>query len=201
MIGIDLSHHQGMVDFHSLVSDNTPKIDFGFIKATQGIGYVDSMLKFNAIHANNYGLPISYYHFATLNTENVIVDAQAEAEFFVKTIKNLPKPSFPVALDIETNKAGLDKTEVLTWINSFFARIYQLGYQKYFLYSYTFFLDSNLPHTHNLGSIPLWIAAYTKKLKLPVGWAKETIWQYSAKGQLKGIHTDVDMNKSPEDLF
>jgi hypothetical protein len=36
------------------------------------------------------GLPISYYHFATLNTKDVVNDAKAEAQFFISQIKSLP---------------------------------------------------------------------------------------------------------------
>lgn len=197
---LDISHWQGMIDFYKVANDNVPKVDGVFIKATNG-NSIDTMLKYNAVQANRENLPISYYHFATLNSPNVTADAQGEAEFFIKSISNLPKNNFPLALDIETNKAGLDRNHVLTWINTFYARTTQLGYSGSYLYSYADFLNQNLPVNHNLGNVPLWIAAYTPTLKLPAGWQKETLWQFTSQGKINGVHTVCDLNRSDQPLF
>lgn len=198
--GIDISHHQGNVRFPALALANDPKVDFVIIKATEGTTYIDPKLKNNAAQAKKEGLSIGYYHFASLNTQNVVADAIAEATFFIKTISTLPTPDLPLVLDIETNKAALTKDQVLLWVKSFFQHLETLGKTDYVLYSYTPFLNSNLPADHGLGNIRLWIAAYTNKPQpvLPKGWAKEWLWQYSAKGKVVGIGGDVDMNKFPE---
>jgi GH25 family lysozyme M1 (1,4-beta-N-acetylmuramidase) len=77
------------------------------------------------------------------------------------------------------------------------------GYSNYILYSYTSFLDANLPKYHKLGGVKLWIAAYVNKPKpmLPRGWDKYHIWQYSAKGKIKGILGDCDLNKTLVPIF
>jgi GH25 family lysozyme M1 (1,4-beta-N-acetylmuramidase) len=198
--GIDVSHHQGKIHFDVVASHNDPKIDFAIIKATEGVTYIDPKLKTNSIEAKYAGLKISYYHFASLNTHNVISDATAEAKFFVDTISSLPSPDLPLVLDIETNKASLTPSEVLRWVTTFFKELDNLGKTDYVLYSYTPFLNANLPKGHGLGKVRLWIAAYTNKPKpvLPEGWSKEWLWQYSAKGRMVGIVGDVDMNKFPE---
>lgn len=196
----DISHWQGMIDFYKVVNDNVPKIDAVFIKATDGTA-IDPMLKYSAIQADREGLPLSYYHFARPSSGNVITDAQTEAETFVKAISNLPKNKFPVSLDFEVNKAGLNRNECLTWINTFYARTTQLGYSGSYLYSYADFLNQNLPVNHNLGNVPLWIAAYTQTLKLPAGWQKEILWQYTSQGKINGVHTVCDLNRSDQPLF
>lgn len=197
MQGIDISHHNGANIRFDDVKKDKQQIEFAFIKATEGVNYIDPQLKYNAIEANKAGLKVSYYHFASLNTENVISDAKAEAKHFVSRIAALPVPDLPLVLDIETNKANLPATSVLLWINTFFAELEGYGYKDSILYSYTPFLNLNLPKDHALGNIPLWIAHYTNlpAPRLPIGWDKYKYWQYTAKGRCNGINGDVDMNR------
>lgn len=196
MFYIDASHHQGKIDFKKLLT-NVPKIDGIYIKATQGVGYTDPMLKANCTSAAIVGIDFGFYHYATLNTNNFVHDAIAEAKYFVSIIKQLPSPKLPIALDIEENKAHLSPTEVVGWIKAFFSELTRLGYENHILYSYTPFLNSNLPDKHGLGNIPLWIAHYTTKAapSLPKGWDKFFLWQYSAKGRIAAIKGEVDFNK------
>ena len=59
--GIDISHHQGNVDF-AKVATNVPKVDFIYIKATEGVGTIDSKFYVNAENAAKQSIPIGYYH-------------------------------------------------------------------------------------------------------------------------------------------
>ena len=198
MFGIDVSHFQGTVDWALAKS----QIDFAYIKCSEGQSAVDSMFMINAINANKSGVPIGYYHFATLNSEDVLNDARNEANFFVQNVKKVPAPNLPLVLDIELNKANLDKDEVLSWINTFFRELEVFGYKDSVLYSYTPFLNANLPRTHNLGNTRLWLAAYVNKQTplLPNGWKDYWLWQYSAKGTIAGVKTSVDLNKSNQSI-
>lgn len=195
--GIDVSENNGKINW-KLVAKNPTRIEFAFIKATEGIGYVDSKLKVNATEAKAAGIKIGYYHFASLNNANFGADAKSEANEFIKNIKTLPAADLPLILDLETNKSALEKKSVLGWINTFFAELNSLGYTNAALYSYTPFLDSNLPNPHPLGNIRLWLAAYVNapQPKLPKGWNNFWIWQYSSKGSVTGIKGNVDMNKT-----
>lgn len=196
MKAIDISHHNGQIDFSQVKEE----VDFIYIKASEGISSTDPKFYSNAKRASEAVIPIGYYHFATLNNEDEITDAKKEAEWFIHTIKQAPAFQLPLVLDIEddSKKVDLDPNEVLAWVNTFFATLEANGFTNYALYSYTPFLISRLPKGHNLGSIRLWIAAYTKLStpKLPPEWSSYWLWQHSAKGQVKGINTPVDMNKS-----
>lgn len=195
-LGIDVSHHNALVQWDEVAKD-PQQIGYVFIKATEGQNYVDSALKFNATEARKAGLKIGYYHFATLNTSNVVEDATAEARFFISTILKCPAPDMPLVLDIESNKANVPASFVELWIKTFFAELEKLGYKDYLLYSYTPFLNANLPAGHSLGHIRLWLAAYvnTSTPRLPIGWASYYIWQYSAMGKIAGIKAYCDLNK------
>lgn len=201
MFGIDTSHHNSVINWAEVAKD-PQGVGFAYLKATEGQNYIDPMLFTNSKGAANAGLKIGFYHFATLNTDNVVPDAKSEAAFFMATIAKCPKTELPLVLDIETNKAGLDKEEVLVWINTFFGELEKAGFKDPVLYSYTPFLNSNLPPKHGLGNRRLWLAAYVNKQfpQLPIGWKDYWLWQYSAKGSISGITTPVDLNKSNQSI-
>lgn len=191
---IDVSHHQGKIDWVKVVNSSF-KPEGVFIKVSEGIGYNDPNLKINSTGAKSAGLKIGYYHFASLNDKNTLIDSKKEAQFFINSIKNLPKNDYPLVLDIEENKGKLSKSEVLIWINTFFYELAQNGYTDYILYSYSPFLNENLPINHKLGTVKLWIADYTEPLVLPKGWTKQWLWQYTQNGKIQGISTPVDLNR------
>ncbi len=193
--GIDISHNDGIINWDKVILNPT-KIDFVYIKATQGVGYKDPQLLANVNGAKRVGIKFGYYHFCSLNSANEVTDATAEANYFLSVIKTLPKSDLPLILDIELNEIKLKPADVLIYINTFFNVLKTAGY-TYALYSYTPFLNENLPANHNLGNISLWIAAYTKLAYpvLPNGWSKYWIWQYSSDGVITGITTKVDLNK------
>lgn len=202
MIFVDISHHQGLVNFSELAT-NDPKIGAVFLKATQGTGYTDSAVKYNASEAKKYGFPVSYYHYATLSSTNVKEDAIAEANYFTSVLSHLPNNDLPIVLDLEENKAALPPSDVLLWANTFLNQLTLKGYSEHMLYSGAYFLNANLPKNHNLGSVPLWLAAYVNKPQpvIPAGWNHYKYWQYTDKGKVKGINGFVDMNKTnPADL-
>lgn len=199
MFGIDVSSNNSTINW-DLVKTNDRPVEFAIIKATEGVGFLDPKLKVNAQKAKQAGLKISYYHFCSLNTLDVVKDSTAEAKYFLDAIKNLPANDLPLVLDIEKETVDLNKDQFLLWIKTFFGELEKAG-KKYMIYSGSFFLDENLNPNHGLGHIPLWLAQYpniyNEKLtpKLPKGWDDYYIWQYSSKGQIKGIKGNVDINK------
>jgi len=94
--GIDVSHWQGDIDWKKVKGDG---IDFAFVKATDGNNWIDPNLKANASGANAAGLTVGVYHFARFGT---VDEAKKEADFFYKTVKNLPI-NLPLVLDIEVD--------------------------------------------------------------------------------------------------
>ena len=193
---IDVSHHDGIIDWAKVITDPFKPVGV-YIKATQGSTYVDPIFYSNATGATNAKLQVGYYHFATLNTHDVSTDAKAEATFFVNTIKKAPKATLPLVLDIEVDDKliKLTSAEVFNYIKTFFYTLEQYSYHDYAIYSYTSYLDSRLPKNHGLGNIKLWIAAYTPKLRLPQGWSKQWLWQYTDSGTIQGISSKVDLSK------
>lgn len=190
---IDVSKWQGNIIWKQVKAMH-PEITGVFIKASEGIGYTDPFLVSNTVEANKVGLQVGFYHFASLNTVNIVADATSEARYFYSLVKNL-KCELPYVLDIEKNANNLPPKDVLLWIKSFFKELEVLGIDDYILYSYAPFLNDNLPQDHGLGGTRLWLAAYTAMPKLPKGWNKYYLWQYSSEGIVNGITGKVDLNK------
>lgn len=196
MFGVDVSHHQGKIDWKA-VSQNFPKVDFVYIKASTGVGSADERALYNATEAKRNGIKIGYYHYCSLNDKNEVADATNEAAWFAKILSKLPTADLPAVLDVEDNNplVQLEDGEVLNFINTFFNVLKTYGIIDHVLYSYTYFLNDHLPVNHGLSGTKLWIADYTPPLILPKGWNSAWLWQYSDSGIIKGIQTKVDLNK------
>lgn len=193
MKGIDISHFNGVINW-DLVKTNADKISYAYFKVTQGTGFIDPKVSYNATNAKRVGLQIGYYHFASINNADDVADAKAEAAFFLNAIKTLPVADMPVVLDIEQNNLKLPPAKVLEFIKIFASIVQDAGY-GFALYSGTPFLNSNLPANHGL-IYDLWIAAYTGASTpvLPNGWTSYWKWQYTDKGIVTGITGGVDMD-------
>ena len=203
VFGIDVSHHNGKINW-SEVAKNTPRVDYVFIKATEGRDFMDKKFLVNSKEAKLAGLQVGYYHFASLNNRDVLTDATEEARDFVDAIKYAPKPDLPPVLDIEENDHKFSPSEIVKWVNKFMMEMDRLGYPDVIIYSYSPFLRANLPAGHPFGRFKLWLAGYVhiSRLVIPHGWTRYYIWQYSAKGRVRGIVGDVDLNttKQPEEF-
>lgn len=189
---IDVSHNQGKIQWTKVLNAG---VDSVYIKVSQGTTFIDPMMMVNAFAAEAAGLKIGYYHFGTLNGNNVEIDATNEANFFLSLIRKAPKATLPLVLDIETNNNKVSPQNVLLFINTFFKILSTNGKTDVLLYSYTPFLDENLPSSHSLEGIRTWIAAYGGHYHIPKGWQNIYMWQYDDKGKIDGISTIVDLNK------
>lgn len=204
--GIDVSKYQADLDWTKIQQAITPftppAITFAYIKATEGVGYINPNAQTNAASAKDAGLKIGYYHFATLNNAaDPAGDAAGEGQAFLAAMAKLPANDLPPVLDIESNPSKLAPQQVLDWIHSFYSTLEKGGINKYIIYSYKYFLDPSLPPNHGLGNIPLWLANYTnvQTPPLPVGWNSYAIWQYRSDGEFTGKSgkpVQCDVNKA-----
>jgi lysozyme len=204
IFGIDVSHNNGTIDWEK-VQASTPPNSFAFIKATEGVGYVDPMCLTNATAVSQKTkMRFGYYHFASLNnSSNVSKDATDEANWFVQTLQTMPEATLAPVLDIERNDSKLTQAQVQEWISAFMTQMDVLGYGQVILYSYVSFLNDNLPANHPFGTLPLWIAHYTSAASptIPKGWTNYTIWQYSGSGTVSGVSTQCDLDKCSSDVL
>lgn len=188
--GIDVSHHNGDIDWakvkHSI--DDKVKIDFCFIKATEGTDLKDSDFEKNWIGAKNVGLTRGAYHFF-----NPYTDPELQANNFIETVR-LRKGDFVPVLDFEIQGRGRKVRENLAQNVKIWLEIVEKFYGvKPIIYTnghiYREYIKTNFKN------YPLWISDYSnQKLEHFDEDANILIWQHSTDGRLDGIRGDVDFN-------
>lgn len=177
ILGCDLSHWDGEIDWHELKGS---KIQFVFIKATQGATYVDPMFEENWETSKNYGLIRGAYHFYQPGE-----DPKAQAEHFLSVAKHEKGDITPV-LDIEISN-GLNQDQltrdISIWVSTVKSAIgrYPIIYTDMAFWNKA--IDEDFSHC------PLWLAEWetVHVPLLPKGWHDWTFWQFTSSGTLQGV--------------
>lgn len=191
--GIDVSSHQGAIDWNAVANDN---IDFAMIRVgnrgyTAGDLYVDERFTENIDGSLESGIDTGAYFFSQAINEQ---EAREEADFVLKQL-NGRRLSMPVAFDHEpvTDTAGRANNvsgETLAGITRVFCeRIEAAGYQTMV---YGNKQDIARFGGSSFGNRPVWFAEYG--VATPSGQFDFTMWQYSNNGTVAGINAAVDMN-------
>lgn len=189
--GIDVSHHQDTVDWAQLPQQG---IDFAFIKATEGSGFVDEDFASNWKEAAENNVLAGAYHFFSFDSPGT-----SQAKLYIDTVGDLSGKLPPVAdvefyADKERNQPSGDdvRRELAEYLQALEAEystkpIIYTTYKVYELYLKDAFDD-----------YPLWI----RNVYFPPSDKDWTFWQYSDRGKLKGIGGSpdwVDLNVFRED--
>lgn len=186
--GIDVSHHQGVIDWQRLRDEgriNGAPVKFCIIKATEGSEHTDRRFSRNFDQARDHGIIRGAYHFWGTKTS-----AASQAEHFIRTV-DLQEGDLPPVLDIE--KKDPQKTvsqmqaDILKWL-SIVAKHYDA---TPIIYTNLKFREKYLD-SPELNAYPYWIAHYyVDSLKYDGRWK---FWQHTDVGRLPGIKGYVDFN-------
>ena len=184
--GIDVSRWQGEIDFAAVKASG---VDFVIIR----IGYssaIDINFEKNYAAARAAGLDIgAYFYSYAENTEEAVKDAR-DAAAWLKG-KRL---EYPLYYDIEDEvQAPLSKRELTDLAVAFMDEGARLGWYTGLYSNENWF--TNYYEQGAFDGYPLWLAKWPKSGKpdntpdAPYG-----LWQYSSKGRVPGISTDVDLD-------
>ncbi|MFS8214836.1 glycoside hydrolase family 25 protein [Paenibacillus sp. S29] len=200
--GIDVSHHQGNIDFKKVAADG---ISFVFIKATQGRSFRSKTFLRFVKDAKAAGLMIGAYHYID-DSATTPDEARKEAANFVSAIKDAGGVSMfdlPPVMDYESNKSKLSKTAITAVAKTFLEEVERLTGVRPIVYTYPSFIGN----FSGLSGYPLWIARYsaTQVPSDASGWTRWDFWQYSdgsaggtlpnGKIRVNGIGGPVDLNE------
>ena len=186
--GIDISHHQGHIDWDILKDQGTidrHPVRFIMIKATEGSTQTDENFRENFHQAREYGFTRGAYHFYSVHSP-----AESQARHFLSQVK-LENGDLPPVLDVEHKpKDQTDdqfKASVLTWLD-----IVEKHYQvKPIIYTYYKFKMKYL-NDSVFDQYPYWIAHYyVDSVEYKGRWK---FWQHTDAGKLPGIKGHVDFN-------
>lgn len=181
--GIDVSVHQGNIDFEQVKQSG---IDFVVLRAGYGIGHIDPKFYTNYQNAKQAGLDVGAYWYSYADSVDF---ARQEAESCIEAIKGL-QLEYPVYYDVEEPKqiqAG--KQFYSSLIKTFCPILEQAGYFAGFYTNLSSLLTVVDKDTANRFTV--WCAQWGSNCTYKGSYG---MWQYSAKGRISGINTDVDCN-------
>lgn len=182
ILGIDVSSHNGDIDFQKVKDDGYA---FVIIKASEGIEHHDSRFATNYDKARAAGLKVGAYHFFRKKT-----DGLNQAKNFLETI-GWRKLDLPLVVDVEDwsndNHIKDDRTQknLDDMIDNLRSRGHKVmiytngdGYKKYIK-------DGQI-------NINLWLCSFKQPDK--IRHIPHQMQQYSHWGRVRGIWGDVDLN-------
>ena len=186
--GIDISHHQGDIDFNKLKGN----IDFAMVRTSYGDFHLDKKYKRNIEGLESIGVPYGLYHFSYATTKE---EAKGEAKGFLNIIKNY-KPLYPVVIDIESSSRTENvRKDTLVDIAKTFCSIVQNAGYYVMIYANLNYFETKL-NSSILNKYDKWVAEWRDKFTYN---GNAGMWQYSSKGRMPGISGNVDLDASFKD--
>lgn len=187
--GIDVSQHQGVIDW------GTVKTDFVMLRAGwswyAGGMDVDKQFHTNVAGVERAKIPWGVYIYAYDKTPEA---ARIAARELAKLLDG-KKLEYPVAYDFEDPQYLQNSREENTAIaKAFLEEMESLGFYA-MLYTYTNFAGGYL-NMKDLRQYDFWVADYRAQLGYQGAFG---MWQYSSSGQVDGIATVVDLNRAYKD--
>lgn len=201
--GIDVAKWQGIIDWKQVKASG---VDFAIIRVgyrtqVDGLIYEDPYAKYNLQQAQANGIKIGVYFFSTaINEEEAVEEAKWVSGYIA------PYPiTYPVAYNCEgftdknNRQNGLSSDARSNIAVAFLDYVKNQGYTPMF-YAAKNELEQNAQwNTDKLSSkYKIWVAqypteAYTSSSKSTYS-GKLAMWQYTSKGQVKGIDKAVDID-------
>jgi lysozyme len=182
--GIDVSKHTGRIDWQEIKDQ---KIDFVFVKASEGEAYEDPAFKMNFEGAKRAQLLTGAYHFYRFNK-----DGRTQALNFLSKIKALDL-DFPPVLDVEewgnSNFRNKKTAQITKEIKDFVNEVESKVNSKVIIYTNESTFDKYIKG--HLDDNPLWICTFRQEPRSDMKW---TFWQYSHNGKLRGAEGKLDIN-------
>jgi len=191
--GIDVSHYQKKIDWKKVSKNTNPKIQFVYIKASEGVTWKDKRFKYNYKNAKENNLRVGVYHFFSPST----LGKNQFREF--KTIYPKDDNDLPVMIDCE--KMGNSKSNYLKELYIMLELCEDYYGSKPIIYSTQRFYNTNL--IYKLKDYKLMIGRYNNKTFEPdlVDSRKWDIWQFTEKGNVNGISQYVDIDVAKEKFW
>lgn len=203
--GIDVSHHNGEIDWDKVSNNN---IKFAFAKATERATFQDSKFQDNFQEIKDNDIKAGAYHVFRMTPDSQfenIIDALNATDF---------SPGDRLAINVTTGICGAGQTsdcddpakytnqERAEKLHSLLTELEE-GIYKYKPIVYTspeiwdaYFVQSG----HDFSEYPLWVVDYRGKSnpQLPKDWQDtgkiHDYWNYNDKATIEGITGNVSIN-------
>lgn len=190
--GIDVSKFNKKIDWDAVKDDG---VEFAIIRcgyrgSSSGSLIIDPTFEYNIKGAINAGIPVGVYFFTQAINE---VEAVEEASMVINLIREYDV-DYPVFLDSESaggngradNLPSVERTRIH---KAFLETIASAGYEAGIYASANWF--RNRVDTAQLENYRIWLAEYAD---VPSYEGYYQMWQYTSKGRIDGISTNVDLD-------
>lgn len=192
-LGIDVSKWNQEINWEAVKDAG---VEFAIIRcgyrgATTGALVIDPRYEENIEGAISAGIPVGVYFFTQALDE---VEAVEEASMVIRLIENYDV-DYPVFLDSESaggrgRADGLDSDERTRAHRAFLQTIEAAGYETG-VYASRNWLNDRLDMSR-LSDYRIWLAEYADAPTYDAYYYH--MWQYTSKGTVDGISTNVDLN-------
>lgn len=192
-LGIDVSKWNQEIDWEAVKDAG---VEFAIIRcgyrgASTGALVIDPRYKENIEGAISAGIPVGVYFFTQALDE---IEAVEEASMVIRLIEDYDV-DYPVFLDSESaggrgRADGLDSDERTRAHRAFLQTIEAAGYETG-VYASRNWLNDRIDMTR-LSDYRIWLAEYADAPTYDEHYYH--MWQYTSKGTVDGISTNVDLN-------
>ncbi len=183
--GIDVSHHQGEIEWGKVKKWKDKKISFVYIKATEGATYIDKTYNTNFSGAKQNGLLVGSYHYfrTSSSIENQLKN--------LTTVVDKNTQDLVPLIDVEEMKYW-SSAEFHNNFNKFLKAVEKHYGKKPMIYTvnsfYNMYLSGKYKQYHFL------IGRYGKNAPNMRDKSNWTIWQFSETARVEGIPKLVDID-------
>lgn len=180
--GIDVSHHQGSIDWSRVAADHVERV---YIKATEGGDHVDGRFAENWAGARTAGIERGAYHFFTLCRPGA-----EQARHFVETV-GVDPDALPAAIDLELAgncRARPADAALRTELSTFVKLVESATGKPVILY-----LGGDFEHRYRVREWmirSLWRPRFLRRPGVD-GWL---VWQVHGFAHVQGIGGRVDLD-------
>lgn len=185
--GIDVSYAQGKIDWNRVraMEDDSVRVGFAFIKATEGVMLVDSYFKRNWREAPKAGITCGAYHFFRPKKSGLW-----QARFFLQNV-TMERGDLPAVCDVEVLD-GTSPEAMRKELKAFLKHIESKTGVKPIIYTSISFYKDYLDGYFD--GYQLWIAHYYQSRLALDSHTSWRFWQHSDKARVNGINHAVDFN-------
>ena len=201
--GIDLSRHNGRVDFKKVAASG---VKYAWVKVTEGTTHINPGFEDKFKGCRDHGIIVGGYHFGRPDTyADNPADANNEAEHFLDTISRvgIRRGDLVPVLDVEAGMKTDDQFNA-DWTLEWLTRVRVENTIRCMVYTASWATDLYLKHAsvasrRQLASYPLWWARYHEGIEpnnshKMLSWDEWKVWQWTGHGQVPGVTGRCDQN-------
>ena len=182
--GIDISHHNGDIDFERVRAAGNA---FVFAKATQDTEFVDPMFVTNMMRARQAGLAAGGYHFFDYS-----LDGRDQADHFIDRLElaGALDGALPPVVDVECWAPIGSSIHAVSAarLRDFVARVYERTGRLPIIYTSVFMWRQVVGNVEGFEHLPLWAACWgcDAPPSIAPGWQAWDFWQ-TGVGRVPGV--------------